>query len=871
MQGNMLYHKYLKPMSEYYGKMEISDKAYTYELSEVPDTYTLKTEIDSVWKYYHFKGETIPDQGWKIHITALLEECQDVLEKVARICIGINIDFKHLKDRQSFFEQNSKNANRASSGKFITIYPRSNEVFLELLETLSLATKDFKKGPYILSDKRWKTSNVFYRYGGFRRILNESGQHCIRDKKGNLIEDQRTPFYHVPDFVKDFDDYLNSINNSGDTETENLARYKIEAAISYSNAGGVYLATRKKDDLKVIIKEARPNAGLDGVAQDALTRQKKEYDALSKLKDVSGVVNIIDYFKEWEHYFLVEEFIEGQDLRKWLAQKFPYFGNEDDLGNHANHVKKILQQIFAIIDEMHSHGVAMGDLQPANIMLAEDLTVSIIDFETAAPVHSEEKMSMGTLGFVSREMKVSGARDWFALKRLSRNLALPVLTSEDLEGYLQYNHLSWIRENYEASFYNFILDMQDKCDQRINAYQKYSPKDIDLNDRTIDLNVDSILSKLICGVQDNLTSDERLINGDIRQFEMIDGKYNFLTGGSGAAFTLHKNNISTIEIDNWIENYLLENVSQIEDNGLFTGKTGTWALLYDKGCKETVLYELKLLRDNIHQSNISLRSGLSGIGLFVISLYLETGNSEHLQFAKEIEELIEINRVKAGSLKFNDWMAVEIGAIDGLSGVSLFYSALYSVTYDQKYLNQAESLIQEDLEKTQRDNATGVLQTLDKRNRLLPYLSGGSIGIALSIWYLNHVSGQDLYREEMDAILQLSKTISTISGGLFDGAGSFLLLPPMVKCVEQRKKMISEILNLLNIFLIEKNGYYVYPGQFSYRLADDIYTGSSGIILALMGIVKENPVYWMPLVNSDEFLERTKFNNMGIPLNMIAE
>lgn len=520
---------------------------------------------------------------------------------------------------------------------------------------------------------------------------------------------------------------------------------------------------------------------------------------------------------------------------------------------------------------MHSNGVAMGDLQPANIMVAEDLTVSIIDFETATPVHSEEKMGMGTVGFVSQEMKVSGARDWFALKRLSRNLALPVLTSEDLEGYLQYNHLNWIKENYEASFYNFILDMQDKCDQRISAYQKYSPKKINLNDRTTDLIVESILSKLICGIQDNLTSDERLINGDIRQFEMNDGKYNFLTGGSGAAFTLHKNNASTIEVDNWIENYLLENVSQIEDNGLFTGKTGAWALLYDKGYKETVLYELKLLRDNIHQSNISLRSGLSGIGLFMISLYLETGNSEHLQFAKEIEELIEINRVKAESLKINDWMAVEIGAIDGLSGVSLFYSALYSVTHDQKYLNQAESLIQEDLEKTQKDNVTGVLQTLDKRNRLLPYLSGGSIGIAVSIWYLNHVSGQDLYREEMDAILQLSKTISTICGGLFDGAGSFLLLPPMVKCVEQRKKMIGEILNLLNIFLIEKNGYYVYPGQFSYRLADDIYTGSSGIILALMGIVKENPLYWLPLVNSDEFLERTKFNSSGIPANMIAE
>ncbi|MCE5173639.1 hypothetical protein LQV63_30900 [Paenibacillus profundus] len=52
------------------------------------------------------------------------------------------------------------------------------------------------------------------------------------------------------------------------------------------------------------------------------------------------------------------------------------------------------------------------------------------------------------------------------------------------------------------------------------------------------------------------------------------------------------------------------------------------------------------------------------------------------------------------------------------------------------------------------------------------------------------------------------------------------------------------------------NGYYVYPGQFSFRLADDVYTGSSGIILALMGVVKDNPL--LPLINTDESLERTK-------------
>src|SRR5699024_11332533 len=80
-----------------------------------------------------------------------------------------------------------------------------------------------------------------------------------------------------------------------------------------------------------------------------------------------------------------------------------------------------------------------------------------------------------------------------------------------------------------------------------------------------------------------------------------------------------------------------------------------------------------------------------------------------------------------------------IGVIDGLSGVALFYSALYSATNDKKYLEKAELLLKEDLGKTKKDNATGVLQTLDNKSRLLPYLSGGSIGIAISIWFSNHV------------------------------------------------------------------------------------------------------------------------------------
>lgn len=869
MEGIMLYHKYLKPNSEYYGKTKVREKGNTYELNEIPDTYAVISDSESVWKHFHVKGLILPEQGWKIHVTSSLEDSQSVLDKVARLCIDRKIEFKHLKDRDSFIKLNSKNANRASSGKFMTIYPMNNEVFVELLELISLAIQGFEKGPYILSDKRWKNSNVFYRYGGFSRIINEHGEHCIRDEEGNLIKDQRNPFYQVPNFVKDFDDYLNTINNTGDLETKgerNLEKYEIETALSFSNAGGVYLATRKKDNLKVIIKEARPNAGLDGAAHDALARQKIEHDALKKLKDVPGVVNLIEYFQEWEHYFLVEEFIEGRDLRQWIAQNFPFIrdSNSDSMSNHVKNIKKILSQLFNLINKMHNNGVAMGDLQPANIMVTEDLTVRIIDFETAMPVDSEDRPTLATAGFASQEMKVSGARDWFGLKKLVRYLALPVLSSEDLDGYLQYNHLNWIKEIYGEEFYNFIVDLQEKCDKRIKDYQKYIPKEIDLRNQTSDFNLSSIINKLIIGVENNLTNDERLINGDIRQFEMNGGKFNFLTGGSGAAFALTKNKSSTSKVDKWIQNFLLDNLHRIEDNGLFTGKTGILALLYDKGYKEVVLNELKILKDNINETDISLRSGLSGIGLFVISLYLETKNTEFLHLSEELERIIDFNIVKDEPLRVNDWMAVDIGLIDGLSGVSLFYSALYSATNNKNYLEKAEVLLKKDLESTKKDDVTGVLQTLDNRNRLLPYLSGGSIGVATSIWFLNHVSGQDLYREEIDAILKLSKTRCTISGSLFDGAGGFLLIPSMVKKGESREGILSDVLNLLNLFLIEKNGYYVYPGQFSYRLADDVYTGSSGIILALMGVVKDNPLYWLPLVNSDEFLAKTKAKTLSV-------
>src|SRR5699024_2663596 len=97
-----------------------------------------------------------------------------------------------------------------------------------------------------------------------------------------------------------------------------------------------------------------------------------------------------------------------------------FIKNSYSISNYAISIKKILLQLFPLIDNMHKKGVAMCDLQPANVIVTNDLTVKLIDFETAMHVNSEDKPSMATSVFLSQEMKVFAARDLFRLKRLVR-------------------------------------------------------------------------------------------------------------------------------------------------------------------------------------------------------------------------------------------------------------------------------------------------------------------------------------------------------------------------------------------------------------------------------------------------------------------
>lgn len=860
MDKKLVYFKYMNNDSNYYVESNLTTNVDEYEVKEIPSNcITVKAE-NSPWKFYNFKDKKIREQGWKIHISATMENAQEILEVVSKILIERQIAFKHIIDKQTLMNINSKNGDRITSGKFIAIYTPTEEEFFELLNLLYEETKNYENGPYILNDKSWKNSNIYYRYGGFSSIYNEKGELCIRDKSGNLIPDHRKAYYQAPEFVQEFNQFLDSKNNLSEDNEEDkkFEEYEFQGVLRYSNGGGIYLAERKVDKKKVVIKEARPKVGLDGQYRDAIDRLNTEYEALTKLADIEGVVDVIDYFKSWKHLFLVEEYVEGYDLQAWIARNYP-FHRISDKKIYLNNVKVIINSLINTVEEMHKKGVGMGDLQPSNILITPDLDLKLIDFESATNKDNIEKAVMQTIGFANDKNKNHKERDWYAIKRILRFCVLPIGPVSELEENLNNYHNHWIEQEFGEDFYSYVRDVEILCDRYLSKTKEREYKFIDDSKKGVTDNINLIIERLRKGILKNLIPEKGLIYGDIRQYESPGGQINVLTGGAGAALALCRTGNVDGKVIDWIENYLIENMYAEEQQGLFIGKAGIATTLYELDYREESLELFNEFFDKLDFGDISLRSGLAGIGLALLSLYLEEYNNEYLEksefLAGKINAFISENK----SLISKDWESIPIGLIDGWSGISLFYSALYSITKNQAYYYKAKDLIDCDLKNTKEDKNMSVLQTIDERDRLLPYLSGGTIGIGVAIWYLNHVSGQGLYQEELKLIVNLNEFRSTFSGGLFNGAGGFLLLPHIMEdSAKEIEKNIKLAISKLDLFLIHKENHTLFPGNFCYRLSDDLYSGSAGIILALNGILYSNPLYWLPIININSFIKKTK-------------
>ena len=97
---------------------------------------------------------------------------------------------------------------------------------------------------------------------------------------------------------------------------------------------------------------------------------------------------------------------EGKDMFNWM-ESISKDGNLPSISH--KYIKIIGKNILLGLEELKNKGYAHLDLKPENIILKEDYSIKIIDFDTARKIHKDRNLNVtpqhrGTENYISPEM-----------------------------------------------------------------------------------------------------------------------------------------------------------------------------------------------------------------------------------------------------------------------------------------------------------------------------------------------------------------------------------------------------------------------------------------------------------------------------------
>ncbi len=182
-----------------------------------------------------------------------------------------------------------------------------------------------------------------------------------------------------------------------------LDKYEILNKIKSGGMGSVYKA-RTKDSSDIYAVKELINFSMDETKQqEAIKRFKRESNILSELRH-PNLPSVIDYFSIGGRYYLVMDFVEGQDLSTIASER----GEE---GLPEEEVVEWSIQICDVLEYLHSRTpqIIYRDMKPSNIMIRNsDNKAILIDFGIARTLQSTEdisitKTAIGTVGYMSPE------------------------------------------------------------------------------------------------------------------------------------------------------------------------------------------------------------------------------------------------------------------------------------------------------------------------------------------------------------------------------------------------------------------------------------------------------------------------------------
>ncbi len=178
-------------------------------------------------------------------------------------------------------------------------------------------------------------------------------------------------------------------------------RYCIVAEIGKGGMGTVYKAKDTLfNDHFVAVKELSQIGLNTQEVVEATAAFKREAQLLVGLNH-PNLPKIQDYFADAGRWYLVMDFIDGETLEEYLAQKTGACLSIDEALDMGI-------QLCSVLDYLHTRQppIIFRDLKPANVMRTPDGKLYLIDFGIARhfrPGQAKDTMALGSLGYAAPE------------------------------------------------------------------------------------------------------------------------------------------------------------------------------------------------------------------------------------------------------------------------------------------------------------------------------------------------------------------------------------------------------------------------------------------------------------------------------------
>src|SRR4051794_39807185 len=196
---------------------------------------------------------------------------------------------------------------------------------------------------------------------------------------------------------------------------DEVAGYVIEGVLGRGGMGVVYRARQGDLDRLVALKVIAPE-----IADDpAFVARFRAESRVAASVEHPNVVPIYEAGERDGMLFIAMRYVPGTDLRALLRESGSL---------HPSHAVRVVSQVAAALDAVHSAGLVHRDVKPANVLLAQpDEHVYLTDFGLARQAAASTAATaggqvLGTLDYISPEQlrgqRVDARSDVYSLTAL---------------------------------------------------------------------------------------------------------------------------------------------------------------------------------------------------------------------------------------------------------------------------------------------------------------------------------------------------------------------------------------------------------------------------------------------------------------------